>query len=84
MIKIKYNNLRYRAILETPVCKQISFNLFRNEIIYKLFTYRSCTCIHLSVSRQMTDVQLNCLCYVAILETISLCADKWKFTKLFA
>ena len=35
------------------VCKQISCNLFKNEITYKLFTYISFMYIHLNVCNQM-------------------------------
>ena len=31
----------------------------------------------LSVSKQMTNMKLNCYYYIAILETISQCANKW-------
>ena len=32
---------------------------------------------HLTVCKQMTDVKLNFYCYIAILKTIYLCANKW-------
>ena len=35
---------------------QISFNSFKNEITFKLFTFKSSMNIHLNVCKQMTDV----------------------------
>ena len=40
------------------MCKQISFNSFKNEIICKLFTKKSYMYIYLDVCKQMTDVKL--------------------------
>ena len=40
------------------VCKQISSNSFKNEINYKLFSYKSYMHIHLNMCKQMTDVEL--------------------------
>ena len=40
------------------MCKQISSNSSKNEITYKLFTYKSYMCNHLNVCKQMTDVKL--------------------------
>ena len=37
--------------------QKISSNSFKNEIIYKLFTYKSYMYIHLNVCKQMTDVK---------------------------
>ena len=37
------------------VCKQISFNSFKNEIIHKLLTYKSYMNIHLTVCKQMIN-----------------------------
>ena len=41
--------------------KKIISNSFENEITYKSY---------LNVCKQMTDVELNRYCYIAILETI--------------
>ena len=38
------------------------------------------TCNQLNVCKQTTDVKLNCYCYIAIHETISLRANKWALT----
>ena len=40
------------------MCKQISYNSFKNEIIYKLFTNKSYMYIYLNGRKQMTDVKL--------------------------
>ena len=40
------------------MCKQISSNLFKNEITYKLFTSKSYMYIHLSVCKEMTDIKI--------------------------
>ena len=39
------------------VCKRMSSNPLKNEIVYKLFTHKS-TYIHLTVSKQMPDVKI--------------------------
>ena len=39
------------------VYKEISSNPFKNKINYKLFTYKSYTNKHLTVSKQMIDVK---------------------------
>ena len=39
------------------VSKQICSNSFKNEITYKLFTYKSYMYIHLDEWKQMTDVK---------------------------
>ena len=44
--------------IEIIVCKQISYNSFKNEITNKLFTYKSYLDIHLNVYKQMTDAKL--------------------------
>ena len=38
-----------------------------------------CVCVynHLTVCKQMIDIKVSCLCYIVILETIQLCANKW-------
>ena len=41
-----------------PVCKQISYNSFKNQITYKLVTYKSFMYTYLNVCKQMTDVKL--------------------------
>ena len=38
--------------------KQISSSSFKNEIIDKLFTYKSCMYIHSNECKQMTNVKL--------------------------
>ena len=40
------------------LCKRISSNLFKIEITYKLFPWKSCMHIHLNVCQQMTGVKL--------------------------
>ena len=40
------------------VCKQISLNHLKEEIIYELFTYKTYMYIHLNVCKQMTDIKL--------------------------
>ena len=40
------------------MCKQVSYNSFKNEITYKLFTYKSYMYIYLNVCKQMTDIKL--------------------------
>ena len=40
------------------VCKVICSNSFKNEITYKLFTYKSYMYIYLNVCKQMADVKL--------------------------
>ena len=56
------------------VCKQISSNSFKNEITYKLFTYKSYMYIHSNVCKKMSDVGFDVMLmkpfYGAILETI--------------
>ena len=50
---------------------------FKKEITYKLFTDKSYLYNHLTMWKQMTDVKLNCLCCVTVLQTILLCENKW-------
>ena len=45
-------------IIAILLCRQISSNSFKNEITYKLFTYKSVLHIHLNVYKQITDVKL--------------------------
>ena len=40
--------------------QQISSNSFENKITYKLFIYKSYMSNHLTVSKQMIDIKLNC------------------------
>ena len=44
--------------------------LCKNKITYKLFTYKSYRYNNLNVYKQMTGVNLDCYCYIAIIETI--------------
>ena len=40
------------------MCKEISSNVFENEMTNKLFTFKSYLYIHLNVYKQITDVKL--------------------------
>ena len=42
------------------VYKEISSNLFKNKIIYKLFIHSWYMYDHSTVCKQITDVKLNC------------------------
>ena len=35
---------------------------------------------HLNVCKQMSNIELNYLSYIGILETIQVCANKWTLT----
>ena len=37
---------------------------------------------HLTMRKQTADVGLNCLCYLAVFETVQLCADRWALSHL--
>ena len=60
-----------------PVCKQISFNSFKNKMKlptnYPL-TNNLCISVEMCASKWLI---LNFYCYIAVLETISLFAKKW-------
>ena len=47
------------------MCKQTSYNLFKNEITKKLFTYKSYMYIHLILGKQM-----DYSCLIEVFETI--------------
>ena len=50
-------SLNFVEIIAILVCKQISFNSFKNEITYNLFIYKSYMYIILNVCKQMTDIK---------------------------
>ena len=54
------------------MCKQIISNSFKNKIVYKLFTHKSYMYNNLTVWKEMTDFELNCLRCLEISETIQL------------
>ena len=56
------------------MCKQICSDSFKNKFTDKWYMYN-----HLTVWKQMTDDELNCMSWIAILETIYLCSNKWLF-----
>ena len=58
-------------LLHLTVCKQKTVYLCETEL-FKIELFD-----HLIVYKQMTDVLLNCMWYIAILESIKLCANKW-------
>ena len=62
------------------VCKQISSNSLKNEITDKLTSYISCISVEMCASKWL---MLNCYYYIAIFETIQLCANKKNELKLF-
>ena len=50
--------------------------LIKNEITYKLFTYKSYMYIYLNLRKQMKNSEENYSRKIEILETIQLCAEK--------
>ena len=57
----------YVETIAIRVCKEISFNSFKNEITDKLISYTSGISIYMYVNKWL---MLNCDCYIAIFETI--------------
>ena len=61
LLMLDSNNWNHLICIETIailVCKQICSYSFKNEITYKLFTYKSYMHIHLNMCKWMTDVWL--------------------------
>ena len=73
---ISFNGVETIAIV---VCKQITSNSFKNEITDKLISHTSLYQFKMCADRWL---MINCYCYIAIFESIYLCANKWLIVEI--